>query len=57
MMSALVYMVTHWIRPILSHDIRLSSCYDFTKLLQYVVSQPLENIELVLKLVVTLTYK
>ena len=39
-----------------SRDIKLSSSYDFTKLLHYVISQLLENIEFVLKLVVTLTY-
>ena len=38
-----------------SRDIKLSSSYDFTKLLHYVISQLLENIEFVLKLVVTLT--
>ena len=40
MLSALVFMVTHWTRPTVSHDIRLSGSYDFTKLLYYVVSQP-----------------
>ena len=39
-----------------SYDLRLSNSHDLTKLLHYVVSQPYENIELVLKLVVTLTY-
>lgn len=38
MVSALVCMVTNWIGP-KSHDIRLSSCHDFTKLLHRVVSQ------------------
>ena len=32
MVSALVCMVTHWIRPMMSHDLRLSSSHDFTKL-------------------------
>ena len=49
-------MVTHWIGPIMSHDIRLSSSHDFTKLLCYIVSnQPCEDVELVIKLVVVLT--
>ena len=39
MMSALMCMVTHWTRPIVSHDLRLSSSHDLTKLLHYVVSQ------------------
>ena len=40
MVSALVCMVTYWTRPIVSHDLRLSSSHDLTKLLHYVVSQP-----------------
>ena len=28
MMSALMCMVTHWIRPIVNHDVKLSSCHD-----------------------------
>ena len=56
MVSALVYMVAHWIRPILSYDLRLSSSHDSTKLLHCIVSQPWENIKLVLKLAMTLTY-
>ena len=40
MVSVLVCIVTHWIRPTVSHDIRLSGSYDFTKPLYYVVSQP-----------------
>ena len=31
MVSALVHMVTHWIRPIVSYDLSLSSSHDFTK--------------------------
>ena len=57
MVSALVCMVTHWTRPIMSHDLRLSSSHDLTKLLRCVISQPWENIELVLKLAMTLTYR
>ena len=56
MASVLVCMVTHWTRPTMSHDLRLSHSHDLTKLLHYVVSQPQENIEHVLKLIVTLTY-
>ena len=56
MVSALVCMVTHWTGPIVSHDLRLSSSHNLTKLLQCVVSQPWENIEFVLKLTMTLTY-
>ena len=40
MVSALVCMVIHWTRPMVSHELRLSSSYDFTKLLHCVVSQP-----------------
>ena len=57
MVSALVCMVTYWTRPTMSHDWRVSSSHNLTKLLHYVVSQPWENVELVLKLVVVLTYK
>ena len=38
MVSALVCMVTHWIGPMVSHDIRISSSLDFTKLLYCIVS-------------------
>ena len=37
-MSALVCMNAHWIGPMVSYDLRLSSSHDFTKLLHYVVS-------------------
>ena len=56
MVSALVCVVTQRTRPMMSHDLRLSSSHNLTKLLHYVVSQPWENIEFVLKLVVALTY-
>ena len=56
MVSALVCVVAHWTRLMVSHDLRLSSSHDFTKLLYYVVSQRWENIELVLKLAVVLTH-
>ena len=39
MVSALVCMVTHWTGPTVSHDLRLSSSHDFTKMFHYVVSQ------------------
>ena len=42
--------------PTTSHDLRLSSNHDLIKLFHCVVSQPLENIEFVLKLTMTLTY-
>ena len=32
MVSALVCMVTHWTRPIVSYDLRLSNSHDITKL-------------------------
>ena len=38
-----------------SHDIRLSSSHDFTKLLYCIISQPRQNIKLVQKLEVVLT--
>ena len=56
MVSALVYTTTHCTGSIRSHYSRLSISHDFTKLFYCVVSQPLENIELALKLVVALTY-
>ena len=40
MVSALVCMVTHWTRPTVSNDLKLSSNHDVTKLLHCVVSQP-----------------
>ena len=40
MVSELVYMVIHLTEPMVSHDLRLSSCHDLTKLFNYVVSQP-----------------
>ena len=40
MVSALVCMVTHWTRPMVGHDLRLSSSHDLAKLLHCVVSQP-----------------
>ena len=39
-MSALVCMVTHWIGPTMSYNLRLSSSHDFTKLIHCVVAQP-----------------
>ena len=57
MVSALVCMVAHWTGPIVSYDLRLSSSHDSTKLLHYVVSQPWENIKVVLKLTMALTYR
>ena len=56
MVSPLVCIVAHWIRPKMNHDIRLSSCHEFTKLLYCIVSQPWKNIKLVSKLIVVLTY-
>ena len=56
MMSALVCMVIHWTGPTVSHDWRLSCSHDLTNLLHCVISQPWENIELVLKLAMALTY-
>ena len=57
MVSVLVCMVTwYWIRHTVSHDLTISSSRDITKFLYYVISQPWENIELVLKLAMTLTY-
>ena len=40
MMSVLVCMVIHWTGPKVSHDLRLSSSHDLTKLFHCVVSQP-----------------
>ena len=57
MVSALVCMVAHWTRPMVSYDLRLSSSHDSTKLLHCVVSQLRENIEFLLKLAVTSTYE
>ena len=55
--SALLCMVTHWIGPMVSYDLILSSSHDFPQLLHYIVSQPWENIELVLKLAMILIYE
>ena len=52
MLSALVCMVTYLTRSTVSHDLRLSSSHDLTKLLLCVISQPWVNIKLVLKFVV-----
>ena len=57
MISALVCMVTYWTWPMVNHDLRLSSSHNLIKLLHCVISQPWENIELVLKLAMTLTYR
>ena len=57
MVSALMCMVTHWIGPTVSYDLRLSSRHDLIKLLHCVISQPWENIQFVLKLVVPLIYE
>ena len=56
MVSALMNIVTHWTRSMMSNDIWLSSSHDFTKLLYYIISQLWENIKLVSKFVVTLIY-
>ena len=42
-------------RPTVSHDLRLSSSHDLTKLLYCAIFQAWGNIEVVLKLVMTLT--
>ena len=56
MVSVLVCMITHWTRPMVSHNVRLSSSHELTKLLHCVVSQLWGNIKLKLKLTVVLTY-
>ena len=56
MVNILVCMVTHWTWLMMSHDLRLSSNHDLTKLLHCVVFQPWENIEFVLKLLEAFTY-
>ena len=55
--NTLVCMVTHWTWSTMSHDLRLSSSHDLTKLLHCVISQPWENIKFMLKLAMTLTYR
>ena len=57
MVRSLVCMVAYWTWLMVSYDFRLSSSYDFTKLLHCVVSQPWENIKFLLKLVMPLTYE
>ena len=57
MASALVCMIRHQIRPMVSHEIWPSSNHGLTKLLYCMVSQSWEDIELVLKFVMTLTYE
>ena len=39
MMSALICLITYWTKPTMSHDLRLSSNHDLTKMLHHVVSQ------------------
>ena len=39
-MVSIVVCITHWIGPTVSHDLRLLSSHDLTKLLHCVVSQP-----------------
>ena len=56
MVSALVFIVTHRIIPMVSHDISRSGSHDFTKMLYYIVSQPWENPKLEPKLIMTLAY-
>ena len=38
MVSALVCMVAHWTGPMMSHDLRLSSSHNLTKMFHCVVS-------------------
>ena len=40
MVSTLLCMITRWTRPMMSHDLRLSSSHDLTKILHCVISQP-----------------
>ena len=40
MVSTLVCMVAHWIEPMMSYDLTLSTSHDSTKLLHCIVSQP-----------------
>ena len=56
MVCAPVCMVIRWTRLMVSHNLRLSSSHYLTKLLHCVIYQPWENIELVLKLAMALTY-
>ena len=55
--SVLVHMITHWIGPMTSHDVRLLGSYDLTELLYFMLCQSWENTKFMLKIVVTLTYK
>ena len=38
MVSVLMCMVTHWIGPMVSHNVRLSVSHGFTKLLHCIIS-------------------
>ena len=38
MMSVLVCTITHWIRVMINHNIRLLGSHDFTKLLYCIIS-------------------
>ena len=51
-----IYIVTHQIKPIVSHDVRLLSSYEFTNLLHCIVSQSWDNTKFMPKLVVILIY-
>ena len=46
-----------WVIFAWSHNIRLSGIHDFMKLLHCIITQPWENIEIMSKLAVALTYR
>ena len=37
--GVLVHMITHWIGPMASHDVRLLGSYDLTELLYFMLCQ------------------
>ena len=39
-MNVLVCMVTHWVGPVVSYNVRPSGSQDLTKLLYCMISQP-----------------
>ena len=58
MISSLVCMITHYTRPTYDESWHWLSCsYDLTKLLYCIGSEPWEDTKLMLRSLVTLTYK
>ena len=57
MVSVLMFKVTHWISFAVNHDLRLLDSHNFTKFYVVLSFNDRENIELMPKLVMILTYE